>query len=73
MSFTKIFFSFSLKNVCLYCRLRKAYAVLRAANRFVGSEIKLNTTQETHFPRNTRYLGVDGLSNYLYLFKKEPA
>ena len=36
--FTQIFlFSFSLTNVCLPCQLRKAYAVLWAANRFVGS------------------------------------
>ena len=36
--FLFLFFSFSLSNACLPCRLRKAYAVLWAANRFVGSE-----------------------------------
>ena len=32
------FFSFSLTNVCLPCQLHIAYAVLWAANRFIGSE-----------------------------------
>ena len=39
ISFTRIFFSFSLTIVCLHCRLRKAYALIWAANRFVGSGI----------------------------------
>ena len=43
-------FSFSLTNACLLCQLRKAYAVLRAANRFVGSETSKHNDfgQETH-------------------------
>ena len=31
-----------MTNVCLPCQLRKLYAVLKAANRFVGSEIPKN-------------------------------
>ena len=59
-------FSFSLTNVCLPCQLRKAYAVLWAANRFVGSETSKNNEfwklkfQFAHFPRNTRFLSLDG-------------
>ena len=34
----RFFFQFSLNNVCFPCQLRKAYAVLLAANRFVGPE-----------------------------------
>ena len=34
----RYFFSFSFRNAYLPCRLRKAYAVLGSANRFVGSE-----------------------------------
>ena len=37
--FSLFVFSFSLTNdACLHCQLRKAYAVLWAANRFVGLE-----------------------------------
>ena len=76
--YTDIFFSFPLTTICLPCRLRKAYAVLWAANRFVGSETPKLTAFDQfwkfkfpfeHFPRNTWFLSVDGPSNYLYLFK----
>ena len=74
------FFSFSLTNACLTCQLRKAYAVLLRANRFVGSEIPEHNDFDQfwkikfhfqHFPRSTRFLSFDGRSNYLYLFKKQ--
>ena len=74
------FFSFSFTNACLNCQLRKAYAVLLGANRFVGSEIPEHNDFDQfwkikfhfqHFPRSTRFLSFDGHSNYLYLFKKQ--
>ena len=70
------FFSFSLANACLPRRLRKAYALLWAANRFVGSETpKRNSFDQFlkfkfHFknsPRYTQLLGFNGPNNYLYL------
>ena len=76
----RYFFSFSLTIACLICRLRKAYAVLWAANRFVGSEkpnynafdqfwkIKFHFI---HSPRNKRFLSFDRPSNYLYQFKNK--
>ena len=40
ISFTQIFFFICFdKYLCYPCRLRKAYAVLRVGNRFVGSEV----------------------------------
>ena len=72
------FVSLSLANVCLPWQLHKAYAVLWALNRFVGSETpKYNNFDQfwkswfylRYFPRNTKFLSFDGLSNYLYLFK----
>ena len=39
ISFTNIFFSFSLTNACLHCRLSNLHAVLWTAKRFVVSEI----------------------------------
>ena len=70
-------------NACLHCRLHKAYGVLWAANRFVDLETRhLNTDaldqfwkfefHFEHFPRNTRFLSFDALTNYLYLFKTFP-
>ena len=66
-----------MRNACLPCHLRKSYAVLWAANRFVGFETpKHNDFDEfwklkfhfEHFPKNTRFLSFDGPSNYLHLF-----
>ena len=66
-----------MRNACLPCQLRKSYAVLWAANRFVGFEApKHNGFDEfwklkfhfEHFPKNTRFLSFDGPSNYLHLF-----
>ena len=72
------FFSFSLKNAYLPCRLRKTYAKLWVGNRFVVSETpkqkafdqywKLKFHFE-HVPINTRFLSFDGPRNYSYLFK----
>ena len=70
-------FSFSLRNACLPCQLRKAYAVL-CCLRFVGSETPRQNDFEQfwkfefhleRFPRNTRVIDFDGPSDYLYLFK----
>ena len=83
ISFTQIFFSISLRNICLPSHLHKKNAVPWAANRYVG----LKTPKHSAFyridenfenlnsisPRNTRFLSFDGLSHHLYLFKKEPA
>ena len=72
------YYSFSFTNVCLHCHLRKAYAILWAANRFVGSETpKYNDFEQfwkfkfhfEHLPRNTWFFSFDGSSNNLYLFK----
>ena len=66
-----------MRNACLPCQLRKSYAVLWAANRFVGFEApKHNGFDEfwklkfhfEHFPKNTRFLSFDGPSNYLHWF-----
>ena len=60
------FFLFSLTKTCLLCWLQKAYAILGAANRFVGMEThkhnafeQLLKIQIQLFPRNTRFLSVD--------------
>ena len=72
------FFSLSLTNACLSCQLRKAYAVLRAVNRFVGSKTPKHNAFDQfwkskfhfeHFPRKKRFLSFDRSSNSLYLFK----
>ena len=59
------------------------YAVLWAANRYVGSKTPKHSAFydiDENFenlnsisPRNTRFLSFDGLSHHLYLFKKKPA
>ena len=69
--YTDIFLTFSLTNACLLCWLRKAYAVLWAANRFVGSETPkhndLDNFGNLNFISNT-ISSFDGTTNYLYLF-----
>ena len=94
-------FSFSLRNACLPCRLRKTI-LARNIYLFLVSVAKrcctlssqpfcwLADTQTQcfwtyqwkfwkfkfhleHFPRSRWFLSFDGLSHYLYLFKKEPA
>ena len=77
ISFTEIFFSFSLTNACSPWRLRKAYVVLWAGKRFIGSDAPKHVFDQfwkfqfhvEHFPRNTRFLSFDGPRNCLYLFK----
>ena len=73
-----LFFSFSLTKTYLSCQLCKAYAVLWAANCFVGLKTPRHNGFDQfwkfklhfeHFPRNTRFLSFDESSNYLYLFK----
>ena len=63
---------------CLPCQLRKVFAVLWAANRFVGSETPKHNNFDQfwkfkfhfeRFPRNTRFLSFHGPSNNLYLLK----
>ena len=60
--------------------LRKAYAVLWVAKRFVGSETpKLSAFDQfrkfefhfKHFPRKTRYLSFNGRTDYLYLCEND--
>ena len=62
--YTDIFFHFLL---------RKAYAVLSAANRFVGSDTMLLTNFEnlnstSNIFQETRFLSFDKPTNYLHLF-----
>ena len=62
--YTDIFFHFLL---------RKAYAVLSAANRFVGSDTMLLTNFEnlnsiSNIFQETRFLSFDNPTNYLHLF-----
>ena len=78
-SFSFFFLSISLIDKLLFTlSVRKEYAVLWAANRFVGLETpKHNDFDQSwkfkfhfeYFPRNTRFLSFGGASNYLYLFK----
>ena len=74
------YLDFFYTDVFFHFLLSKAYAVLWAAgNRCVGAETpaKHNDFDQfwkfkfhfRHFPRNTRFLSFDGLTNYLYLFK----
>ena len=71
------FFSFSLTNTCSPCRIRKAYVVLWAANRFIGSDTAKHVFDQfwkfkfhvEYFPRSTQFLSFDEPRNCLYLFK----
>ena len=76
--YTDNFFSFSLTNACLPCRLCKPYDVLWAVNHFVASETpKRNAFNQfwkckfhfKYFPRNSWFISFVGPANYLYLFK----
>ena len=73
-----LFFSFSLTKACLPGQLRKAYAVLWAANCFAGLKTPRHNGFDQfwkfklhfeYFPRNAWFLSFDGPSNYLYVFK----
>ena len=74
------FFSFSLTNACLPCQLCKAYAVLWAANLFVGLKALNamilinfeNSNSISNIFQETRFLSFDGPSNYLFLFQNHP-
>ena len=52
-SFVFQFFSFSLTNVCLPRQVCKAYPVLWAANRFVGSETPKHNDFDQFWKLNT--------------------
>ena len=86
ISFIQIFFySFSLRNTCLPCRLRKTYVyswqptILFAWRHLNTMHLTLSTKiLKIQIPprtisRNTQFLSFDGLSHYLYLLKIEPA
>ena len=71
-----------MTNLCLPSGWRKTYAVLWAANHFVASEtpkrntfdlIDENLISILNITEETLFLSFDGLSNYLYPFKKQPS